>query len=153
MKKKDLIITLIFILIILILSSFFFKKKIDTKKFIEICDRYELKHYDLSKQITDEKVKEATIGESIDLWQIEFYILNSNRDAKEMYKKNLDTYNTFAKGSVSSSKRSFIGYNEFTVVTNYRYYHVCRVKNTLLFVNVPMEYQNDVKEIIKKLGY
>ena len=154
MKIKDIIIIGIFILIIILLSSFFFKKKIDTSTFVSVCDQYELKHYDVTKQFESLKtVKEATIGESSDLWQIEFYVLNSNKAAKEMYDKNFLEYNSLVKKSVSSSKKGFLSYSEYTIVTNYRYYHVCRIKNTLLYINVPMEYQKDLEEIIHKLGY
>ena len=154
MKKKDLIILSIFIFILLILSSFLFKRRIDTEKFIKICINYDLKTMDVTNQFNAlRNMKSATIAESKDAWQIEFYEFNEKKDAKEMYNNNLVDYRNLLPNSVSSSKNDMLFSSEFTVVTTTRYYHVCRIKDTILYVNVPMEYQKEVEKIIKKLGY
>ena len=154
MKAKDLIIMTIFIFIILILSSFFLKRRIDTEKFISISDKYDLKIMDVTNQFAAIKtMKKATIAESKDAWQIEFYEFINKKEAKIMFQNNLQDYNNLKPGSVSSTKKDLLTSSYFTVVTSTRYYHVCRVKDTILYVNVPMEYQKDVEKIIKRLGY
>lgn len=146
-----LIIVLIFIFI---LTGCTTKKEISTSKFIDIVHNYKLKSMDVSKQFVEvDNIKTATIAESDDMWQIEFYTFDGKDGAKEMYETSYNSYLTNKPWSRYADEINNKKYNEYTLVTEELYLHVCRVDDTLLYVNVPIDYKTDVEKVIRALKY
>ena len=87
-------------------------------------------------------------------YQVEFYELKSEEDAKTMFKKNKDNIED-SKGSVVKKQININtdNYNKYTVITNGKHYVVIRVGNTMVYANNDATYEKEVKSIIDLLGY
>ena len=130
------------------------KKAISTDKFMNITSNYKLKNNDVSKQYKDSKeIKNVIYAISEDGWQIEFYVFNKDDSSKKMYEKSLEYYNNVLDNSRYHEKKDSKKVDEYTLVEDERYTHVCRVKNTLLYVTAPIDSKTDVLKVLRALKY
>lgn len=130
------------------------KKAISTSTFKSITEENNYITSDVTNQsISYEYVNEATVAQSSEGFQIEFYVLDSESNAINMFNTNKDIFESY-KGNTSTETSSNIGNNTiYTLTSNGYYMHLCRVDNTLLYVRVLDSYKDSVKDIIKKIGY
>ena len=84
-------------------------------------------------------------------FQVEFTVYNNEDGAKKLYdvnKKYFENSNK-TKGSEVSSD----GYIKYVQKLSDTYNVIEKVGNSVLYVSTSIEYKNEVKDIIKKLGY
>lgn len=82
--------------------------------------------------------------------QIEFYVCNSEADAKAAYEDNKES----AKGSSGSHKEvSLKNYSEYSSTYDGNYYVISRIDDTFIYVEVPEENKKEVNRILDKIGY
>lgn len=154
MKKKDFILLIILFLLIIIFISFLFKRKGTTDSFISICNDYEYNSLDVTKQFDNSShVKKASICESDNYWQIEFYVFGTTNDSKTMYDKHFDNNKNFKNNSVLFNKKNIFNFSYYSIETNSQFYYSSRIGNTLLYVHAPREYKDEVIKYIHKFGY
>lgn len=152
MRKK------LFIIIVLLLSFCLtgcsIKRTITPEKFKSITKNYKLSSKDVSSHFKNvEQIKSVIVADSDDLWNIEFYVFKDNDSAKDMYKKNKKYYNENKTTAKSTDIHSTRNSDDFTVVGVESYMHVCRIKNTLVYVYAPIDYKVDVEKVIRALKY
>lgn len=154
MKKITYLILICFISLFS-LTGCFTKKEITTKEFIKIVEKDNYQVYDVKEQYNYESIKAATIAvNKNEEYQIEFYELESNKDANSMFLKNKQIFEDAAKEENQiHSSMEMSNYSTFKVVTSDKFKYLCKVNSTLLFINVDKQYQKQVEETIKKLGY
>jgi len=151
--KRNIIIVVIIISVFL-LTGCSNKRTLNDSKFIDITKNYKLKSKDVSKEFEKIKsIKNVTIAESDDLWQMEFYTFDGRDSAKKMYKSSHSSYKDAKSSSIYADESSSRKYDEYTLVTEENYLHVCRVNNTLLYVSVPIDYKVDAEKVIRALKY
>ena len=98
-------------------------------------------------------ITKAYVAQNGTDYQIEFYELSNLDNATNFYNANKTKFES-QKGNASSSyNASMKNYSTYSVTTNGKYKFVSRVDNTVVYVDVDTTYQNDVKSIIKELGY
>jgi len=86
-------------------------------------------------------------------YQIEFYELSTEENAISMYNTNKSKFES-EKANVSSSTTSNMkNYSTYSLNTNGTYKYLSRIDNTLVYVDVDEDYKDDVKEIMKEIGY
>lgn len=153
MKKRNILLGSIVILFLLTLTGCGNKSAIDTKTFKDIGLKHGYTITDVKEQYSMyNNIKEATVIGSNDEWQIEFYVLNSSNDALGMFNTNKEIFESY-KGAASIEGFKNIGnYNTYSLQSNGMYMHLCRIDNTLLYVNVPKQYEELVKNLINELG-
>ncbi len=152
--KKRIIIIVGILSLICITTGCTNKKTMKTEKFIKIVKRYDLKPLDIIGQYENSKImKKATVAESEDYWQIEFYELINKKEAENLYETQKKKYTVNKKSSKVYDEKEKRNYEEFTIEDNQKYMHVCRIKNTILYVKVSPEYKDIVKPIIEEIGY
>ena len=102
----------------------------------------------------DEYIKKAYIALEEDYdYQIEFYKLNEEDDAISFYKTNKEKFED-SKGSSLAEKSISMGNNsKYTLKTNDEYKVVSRIEDTVIYVDVDEKYEDEVKEILKEIGY
>jgi len=102
----------------------------------------------------DEYIKKAYIALEEDYdYQIEFYKLNEEDDAISFYKTNKEKFEA-SKSSSSVETRVSMGNNsKYTLKTNDEYKVVSRIEDTVIYVDVDEKYEDEVKEILKEMGY
>ena len=157
MKKiKRILIVLTIMLSVVALTGCSKKTAITASEFNTIMGEKGYKISDITNSLSNVKVlNKAYLATDSDYrYQVEFYELKSEEDAKTMFDKNKK--NTEAlKGNVSTKQLSVNtnNYDKYTVVTNGRYYVVIRVGNTMVYANNDATYEKEVKSIIDLLGY
>ena len=124
-----------------------FKKMMEEKDF-EIFDAKEsqFKDYDYVKRAY------VALEEDYD-YKIEFYKLAEEDNAISFYKTNKEIFEN-SKDSVSAEKSISLGNNsKYTLKTKDKYKVVSRIENTVIYVDVDAKYEDEVKEILKEIGY
>ena len=86
-------------------------------------------------------------------YQIEFFQLKDEESAISMYNTNKSKFES-EKGSSSMSKNmDGKNFSKFALTTNGKYKVVCRVDNTLIYLNVSTKYKDEAADILDYLGY
>lgn len=151
---KKIVLGIIMICSIFMLGGCFKKTVITTSEFKTIAENKGYTIHDVMSQYSAyEYIKEATVARKDDKYQVEFYVLETEDDAKNMYETNKTTFEARTSGTSSKTNVNMLNYSSFTLNTNGEYYHLCRVENTFLYLHVDEQYKDQVKEIIDELGY
>ena len=152
MKKS--IYIFISLLLLFMVSGCTNKKAIDTKKFIDLANKYDYSYSDVLDQYSSyEYIKEATIIGEIDGWQIEFYILDNSSNAEGMFETNKEI---FEKSRGSSSIYYSINaknFSTYSLTSNGRYMYLSRIENTLIYIDVQEQYKSLVESLVEEIGY
>ncbi|MBQ8317784.1 MAG: hypothetical protein IJX85_05550 [Lachnospiraceae bacterium] len=113
---------------------------------------YEL--VDVTSQYYSYGIDEAYVAvASNDRYQIEFYELNSISKAENMFETNKDYFEGRAGSSRITSSYGLGDYDVYSLTSNGDYMYLCRIDNTLLYIDVDDRYKEEVKEIIDELDY
>ncbi len=154
MKKKYLLLGLLCITVMLLVGCSTSKTVISTNQFIEKATSNGYTTKDAKDQFSSyDQILEATIIDKADNFKVEFYVLNSTDDAKSMYETNKEIFEDSKEGTSTNTTTTIGNYADYTLVTGGKYKHLCRVDNTLLYVNVDTTYQEEVIKFIDSLGY
>ena len=152
--RRNILGTIGCFLILLILTGCGNKKVITTNDFKDITSNYGCASTDvLSQYAAYPYVKEATIAQNFEGWQVEFYVLDNVSNAKGMFETNKNNFIAKKANSSLETSANLGNYSSYSLTSGGYYMHVCRVDNTLLFVNVSENYKDKVKSLIDELGY
>lgn len=128
------------------LSTDDFKTKLEEKGYIV---------EDASYQLSDsDDIKEMYIATSENgEYKLEFYVFENLDYAKMFYKVNKKASEDFIDSSYSQSSISLKNYSKYSLSSSGKYKVISRVDNTVIYLNVINEYKDEVKELLKELGY
>ena len=102
---------------------------------------------------SEEVVQSVTLAQHADGWQVEFYVLTDADAAGNMFDYNKSTFES-SKGSSSTESSANLGnYSSYSLTTDGTYKYLCRVDNTVVYVDVDSTYKDAVKDLIKAMGY
>lgn len=130
------------------------KTAITDEDFSSTMSQYNYTIQDVSQQFANyDYVKKATIALSENqTYQIEFYVLDTESNAKKMFKNNQKIFEDKTKNGLTKTV-DMKNYNTYSIYNKTEYRYLCRVDNTLIYIDTKVEYKDDVEKIIKKLGY
>lgn len=131
------------------------KEPISAKDFKDIMEEKDFEIVDAINQFEGyDYVKKAYIALEEDYdYQIEFYRLDEEDDAIYFYNLNKDKFEA-QKGSASAETTVNMGNNsKYTVKTKDEYKVVSRIEDTVIYADVDEKYEDEVKEILKEIGY
>ena len=129
------------------------KKAITPQEFTSIAQANNYNVSDATNQFSDySQVREVKIARNND-YQIEFYVLNSESDAKSMYEYNKSLFEAYKISNYSESHVDLNNYSTYSLQSSGYYMFLSRIDNTLVYVKEPVEYKSNIDEFIKKLGY
>lgn len=153
-RIRKLLICIIFSFILILLSGCFIKKNvISSDQFASIMQEHKFSITDATDQYSNfAYVSSVQVATSKD-FQIEFYILDSEENAMKMYTRNKSNFEKEKTSSALTTDSSVNNYSSFSITDNTMYRYICRVENTLIYVNTTKESKDKVKEIIASLGY
>ena len=154
MKKKIISISLICMLLLLSLTGCTKKTAITTENFKSIAQSHNYSITNAKSQYSAYNyITEATIAGINNQWQVEFFVLESEADAKSMFETNKTIFQN-SKGSVSTEKSTNLGnHSLYSLTSNGFYMYLSRIDNTLLYVKVSETYKDTIKDFIKELKY
>ena len=130
------------------------KEKLSTRDFIDIVEKNDCITADVASQFSSyDYVEQATIAKCENNWQIEFYVLEDNSYAKGMFENNKKIFEDL-KVSMSTEASTNLGNSStYSLTSNGYYMYLSKIENTLLYVKVKDTYKDNVKELVKELGY
>lgn len=98
-------------------------------------------------------IKEAINAKSENGWQLEYYIIENDKKAKNIFKETEQIYLTFKNDLTEQEKKSKENYDIFTMKTQTSFMHVARIDNTILTTSASDDDEKQIIKIINKLGY
>ena len=161
-EKIALVIAIIWISLIIsavvggvfLFKNFVFKTKesITSEEFISKMEENHFNVTDVTKQLEGEdvEVKEGYVARK-DNCQVEFYTFKNEDDADTFYK----TTKVKLDSDTASTRIQFSGrnYASFNIETNGKFKFLERINKTVVYVNVDNTYKNDIKDVLRDLGY
>ena len=153
MKKLYLLLFIFFLFLCIGCQSE--KQSASMKDYQKIAESHDYQFFDVSDEFHNNKRINKAGMIATTVWHTEFYILNNNEQAEEMFITNYDFFTEQKKSSTSYSDIEDYGsnYQTYSLTTNHAYMYISRIDNTLLYIQVPVEYHRKVKSIAKELGY
>jgi len=154
MKIRNIILGIFCFLILLTLTGCGNKNAISTDDFKTITEGRDYIIADATMQYSSYGyINEATIAQSPEGWQIEFYVLSDESYAEGMFNTNKATFETYKGNSSISSSSNMENYSKYSLTSSGYYMYLCRIDNTLLYVKINDTYEDSVKDLINELGY
>ncbi len=153
MKKKILLIT------ILITSLLFLtgcgKKALTIEEFTSSFDtnKYTVGEYQNGQidTVIDGIQRGAYITNGS--YTIDFYILENTSKAEALFKDEKATFEASKDGKTIENSIKINNYESYELTTDLMYMYTCRIDNTLLYINANVEDKDEIKSLVKKLGY
>lgn len=110
---------------------------------------------DVSEQVAENpQITKAYVAISGDeQYQIEFYETDTAETAQRLYAGNKVIFEESASGASSNSSASAANYNSFKMTADGYYKVLSRIDNTLIYVNAPKEYKDEIKTVLDEIGY
>ena len=131
------------------------KEPISASNFKSIMEDKDFEIHDAIEQFEEYGyVKKAYVALEEDYeYKIEFYKLDEEENAIRMYNKNKEIFEE-SKGSSSVETKVSMGNNsKYTLKTKDEYKVVSRIEDTVIYADVDEKYEDEVKEILKEMGY
>ncbi|MBN2794735.1 MAG: lipoprotein [Clostridia bacterium] len=148
MKKFVLILGLV-----LILSGCESDKTPTTvEDFLDYANAMEMKTVDATGQFPEGAVESVTIAYN-DKFQVEFYIVPTEEQAKDAFDQNVTAFENAFTGS-SSHVSTELGNNGSYAATDDNYYYlVSRIDNTFFYVVAEKAYKDEIKDYLEHFDY
>ena len=158
-KSHILLIFLASIMILSLVSCSMNKTPIDTDAFIEAAKTYGLTPVDITEQYKSSGyVNKGTIAAKSEdgvniLYQIEFYEIDTVDNAESMFAQNKQSFENDQDSANSYSSVNVGNHEHYNITIDGRYKSVRRIENTLIFLNVDVQYKDSVNEFLDTIGY
>ena len=159
--RKGLKIVLLISLMLVVAAAVVLLVVVDREKEVLTAQEFYNEMDDEGYEMVDVTVQYAIHGidkaylavEEGNAYQIEFYELASVSKAESMFKINKEYFMDQAGSKRVTSSYGFGNYNVYSLTSNGSFMYLCRVDNTLLYIDVDDSYKKEVQEIIDELGY
>lgn len=165
MKHKGLIITLIVVVVVVLLLAVAIgagilianminktKEPITAKKFGTVMEKQDFEIYDIYDQYAEYGyVEEAIVA--LEDYQIEFYVLDSTKNAERFYNHNVSLFEKSASSTKSKKSFSFKNGEQYKLTSNGSFMAITRIDDTVVYADVDVEYKDEVEKILEQLGY
>jgi len=108
---------------------------------------------DLTPSYVEELYVAAVIMATKTLGEVDFFVLISDEFALEVYQANLENLQLLATGKATRGADHDENYKRYWVKTEKDYWTVILFGETVLFGHVPLNYTEDLDNLIEKLAY
>ena len=158
MNKKTIFIILGVILALVIVGFIFFNKTktpISEENFIKSTETKGQIRTDVKDQFANvDEIDKAYIATSSDSsYQIEFYILADESSAISMFNRNKQIFEDSKSNVSGETSVTMKNSAKFTLNTNNMLKVVSRIDNTLIYLDVDKDKSDEIKTLLKELGY
>ncbi|MCP1226115.1 hypothetical protein [Sebaldella sp. S0638] len=97
-------------------------------------------------------IEAAVIAMKEDL-RIEYYKTDNENRAAAMFDINKEKCRRNRENKVSEENENSEDYSKYVLKTNFRYKVVARLKNTLIYVDVPLSEETKIREVLEEIKY
>ncbi len=133
------------------------KSTVTANEFIEIAYHQKLEVNDVKDELNKDKemFKTALIAMIDEDNSVYFLKFGEKQNAKSYFANAARGFKSEVKesGTDNSQQKEFENYCYYTATANGKYMYVTRVKNTVLYANVDEDKAEEVKKLIKSIGY
>ena len=148
-KKLGLLLC---ILVLSVLTGCGKKEVLTAEKFEEVLTREGFSVADVTSALDDKTIKSVLTANN-GIYQVEFYVTENDKRAKEIYQNNR---NAFKENETKSSKQKEISktdYEKYTFELENQYQVIIRNKNTMVYASLNPDSKKSLNKIIDKLNY
>lgn len=154
-RVKTLIISVLCVSLVLLLTGCGtkepitaddFKTKMEDKGYVVI-DPMHITEY------TPEIERVYTAQNKNNSYEIIYYQIDSDDNAKKIYNGIKNDYEKLKTGAVLETNVDLKNNNKYTLQNDGQYKVVSRIDNTIIYLDVADSHKNEVKDILKYLGY
>ena len=127
------------------------KRSISLDKFKSIAEKEGLTVTNDDSILINDEIESHVIAKSLAGWEIEFYVFKNNSYASntfESYKKAFALYDRRSTHDVSDKN-----FDRYSMTTDDLFGYLFRIDNTLLYIHTDKTYEEDILNLIDKLGY
>lgn len=160
MKKTIIIVIVVILIIALIIGGTVFmltrpKKAVLAEEFKTLAEEKGYIVSDTKSQFESyEYIKTAQVAVSGDYtYLIEFYTLSDEENSNSFYNKNKSTFEALKQENSIQTETNGKNYETYSLKSGGKYMYIARVNDTILYINVNEAVEENVKELVKKLGY
>lgn len=129
------------------------KEAIDGDDFTEFMEDEGFTVEDITSEYDEEDGVEAVIIAYNDDYQIEFYIVETIRQAKSAYTQNKDDFEDMKGSGSSNVEVNIANYSKYTQKSDGTFSVISRIENTFIYLEADDKYQDDIEDYLKELGY
>lgn len=86
-------------------------------------------------------------------YQIEFYELTDEESAKTVYDNNKNKFEETKGDTSACTSVDGKNWSKYTLTSDGKYMVVSRVANTIVYLSVKDQYSDEIKDILKEIGY
>ena len=151
--KKKLLFT-ITLLITLFLTGCTTKDSLDSTSFKKIMEKKNFVVVEQTSEVITENpsVEISYYAETQDKrYALEYYSFNGEVSAQAFYAKNQVVLG--ATGSQATTEVNVGNYSKYTMIHNGKFTAISRVSNTVVYVNANKDYAEEIKMLLKDIGY
>ena len=123
-----------------------------SKEFEQYMKEKEFEVIDATNQFEEGALESCSIAMNKE-YQVEFYVCNNVKDAKDSFTANKDAIGKKSNVKVKEVEVSINDYSHYTVFLNNTYYHLTQIDNTLVYAVTEKKYTESVKEVLEGIGY
>lgn len=121
-----------------------FKEKMENNDFVVV---------DASGQFANQEHVEGVYIAQKTGYQIEFFDLNSSENATKVFNGNKSIFDQDKSALSTSSSINLSNFSSYTLKTGGKFKYISKIDDTMLYLNVDEEYEEEVKLILEGLGY
>lgn len=152
---KKLKVLLLMALVVLLCACSSNKEALSIKKFSQIMQKEGFNIVSVKEHFSEyDYIKDVYLAvEKNNNYQIEFYELENAEYAISFYEVNKEIFKDSETDKNAHTNVDLIDSNRYTLITEDSYKVLSRKKNTVICVDVEKQYKDEIKTILKKLGY
>lgn len=131
------------------------KVSITAEDYRTIMEEMGYKLTDASEQFVDyDEITKVYVAISDNgAYQIEFYELSTADAAMRLFAGNKSIFEQSAGNASANSSVSAANYSNYKLAANGQYKVLSRIDNTMIYIDVPAEFKDEVKTALEELGY
>jgi len=86
-------------------------------------------------------------------YQIEFYETSTNDAAARLFAGNKTIFEQSAGNASANSSVSAANYSSYKLTSNGSYKALSRINNTMIYIDAPAEFKEEIKTVLEEIGY
>lgn len=141
---------------VVLINNYKNKEPITANSFENIMKEKDYEVYDVKESLfygVDAVEKALVAVKGNQKYQIEFYKIDSEEYAMYMYNLNKTKFEAFKTGNSMETSVDIGNVSKYTLTTDSKFKVISRVADTAIYLDVDKEYKDEVKALLKELGY
>ena len=154
LKKRNILLGFLCFVVLFMLTGCGNVTVKNTSEFKSLSERNKYTTSDVTSQYSaNQNVKEATVAKISQDSQIEFFVFADEVSARQMFSTNKVKLESEKSGFSNQSQSNAFNYSTYSLTYSNKYMYLCRVDNTLLFINTLTEFKDNANKFIEEFGY